>query len=301
MSAVDERIVCVTSEAPEHSDEIGPAEPRQSRGIKVVGGDLRLGGLIFSISEDGEPVGEPPRVELRTDMWPFWLEEAIDAAAIASDVGCQIPALVEQLEDALELDDKARAGAVEDALTAILSRELRASMRAMTSCAFAIDAFYAMVKARSPDHPQQTEWTKNRTARKTQVSETFRHQLRIRNAQSIDSVRTRVSEIFRYRDWAVHPGSKYRDPEYRQDLNASMDWHFKAFRRENAVTATQWTVTLIDSLVALLDRGSPELVASKPYVRHRMGDILAIYDAQEGFPSIERAEPPTNTGEDDNP
>ena len=32
-----------------------------------------------------------------------------------------------------------------------------------------------------------------------------------------------------------------------------------------------------------------------------MGDILAIYDAQEGFPSIERAEPPTNTGEDDNP
>jgi hypothetical protein len=143
------------------------------------------------------------------------------------------------------------------------------------------------------------EWTKNRTARKTQVSETFRHQLRIGNAQSRDSIRTRVSEIFQYRDWAVHPGLKYRDAEYRQDLNASMDWHFKAFRRENAVTATLWTVTLIDSLVALLDRGSPELVASKPYARHRMDEMLAIYDAQEGFPPIERAEPPTGTGEDD--
>jgi hypothetical protein len=128
-----------------------PAEHRQSRGIKVVGGDLRLSDLTISIGEDGEPVAAPPRVELRTDMWPFWLEEAIEAAAIASDVGRRIPALVEQLEEALELDDKARAGAVEDALTAILSCELRASMRAMTSCAFAIDAFYAMVKARSPD------------------------------------------------------------------------------------------------------------------------------------------------------
>jgi hypothetical protein len=276
-----------------------PAEHRQSRGIKVVGGDLRLSDLNISIGEDGKPSAGAPRVELRTDMWPFWLEEAIEAAAIASDVGRQIPALVEQLEEALELDDKARAGAVEDALTAILSRELRASMRAMTSCAFAIDAFYAMVKARSPDHPQQMEWTKNRTARKTQVSETFRHQLRIGNAQSRDSIRTRVSEIFQYRDWAVHPGLKYRDAEYRQDLNASMDWHFKAFRRENAVTATLWTVTLIDSLVALLDRGSPELVASKPYARRRMDEILAIYDAQEDFPPIERAEPPTGTGEDD--
>jgi hypothetical protein len=92
---------------------------------------------------------------------------------------------------------------------------------------------------------------------------------------------------------------KYRDAEYRQDLNASMDWHFKAFRRENAVTATLWTVTLIDSLVALLDRGSPELVASKPYARRSMDEILAIYDAQEDFPPIERAEPPTGTGEDD--
>jgi hypothetical protein len=140
-----------------------PAEHRQSRGIKVVGGDLRLSDLNISIGEDGKPSAGAPRVELRTDMWPFWLEEAIEAAAIASDVGRQIPALVEQLEEALELDDKARAGAVEDALTAILSRELRASMRAMTSCAFAIDAFYAMVKARSPDHPQQMEWTKLRT------------------------------------------------------------------------------------------------------------------------------------------
>jgi len=135
------------------------------------------------------------------------------------------------------------------------------------------------------------DWTKNRTARKTQVSETFRYQLQIGNAESIDSVRVRVSEIFEYRDKAVHPGSKYREPEYRQDLNASMDWHFKAFRRENAVTATLWTVTLLDSLVALLDRGSPDLVAHKPYARKRMDEILAIYAAQEGFPSIERAEP----------
>jgi hypothetical protein len=89
----DEDLPLADMTASGETGDTQPAEHRQSRGIKVVGGDLRLSDLTISIGEDGEPVAAPPRVELRTDMWPFWLEEAIEAAAIASDVGRRIPAL----------------------------------------------------------------------------------------------------------------------------------------------------------------------------------------------------------------
>jgi hypothetical protein len=79
-----------------------------------------------------------------------------------------------------------------------------------------------------------------------------------------------------------------------------MDWHFTAFRRANAIGATALTVSLIDSLVALLDRGADELAQTKAGARQKMDAILSIYDALEGFPPIGRAEPldtaePTNS------
>jgi hypothetical protein len=276
----------------EGADETEPTEHRQSRGIMVVGGDLRISELTISIGDDGKPSAGAPRVELRTDMWPFWLEEAIDAAVIASDVARQIPDVVEQLEDALE--EGGATESIDRVLTHLVSRELRASMRAIASCAFAIDALYAAVKARSPTHPHQAAWTKNRTARNVQVADTFRHHLRIANAASVSEIRSRVSQIFEYRDWAVHPGARFREPEYRPDLNVSLDWHFKAFRSENAITATVLTVSLVDSLVALLDRGSDELASFKEYARRRMDEILALYDSNDIFPALQRAESPTD-------
>ena len=53
--------------------------------------------------------------------------------------------------------------------------ELKAAMRATTSAAFAIDAFYASVKERSPEHPDADKWRANRTARNKQIAETFRY------------------------------------------------------------------------------------------------------------------------------
>jgi hypothetical protein len=275
--------------ADDNTDETEASPQRVPRGVRwTTNSDLRLSGLSFPLALDGTPMRHAGQatVELRTDMWPFWLEEAIEAAVAASGYAAQMPPVVERLE-ASEHD----AAAVETELDELLFRELRASMRAITASAFAIDAFYASVKARSPNHPQQAAWTNNRTARDVQVTETFRYHLGIGNATSITEIRSRVSQIFEYRDWAVHPGARFREPEYRPDLNVAVDWHFKAFRGENAVTATAWTVSLLDSLVALLDRGSDELAGTKEGARQKMNAILAVYDALEGFPPIGRAEP----------
>jgi hypothetical protein len=129
---------------------------------------------------------------------------------------------------------------IEHEIDQLVFGELKASMRAITSSAFAIDAFYASVKERSPQHPDADKWRRRRTAREKQVTETFRYHLRIRK-HAVEEIKRRVSEIFRFRDWAVHPGAKFQQPEYRDDINLLVDWHFVAFRRANAIGATALT------------------------------------------------------------
>lgn len=253
------------------------------------GGDFRIANLALKVGDDGTASLDEVRVELRTDMWPYWLEEAIDAAVLASGFAEQIPALVEQ-RDAAE-DPKP----TEHEIDQLVFGELKASMRAITSSAFAIDAFYASVKERSPQHPDADKWRQRRTAREKQVTETFRYHLRIRK-DAVEEIKRRVSEIFRFRDCAVHPGAKFQQPEYRDDINLLVDWHFVAFRRANAIGATALTVGLLDSLVAALDRGSDELKTMKQHARQKMDEILDACEALDEFPPIGRTEPPEPTG-----
>lgn len=271
----------------DNTDETQSPPARQSRGVRPIGCDFRISNVSLEIDLNGEPqcVGSAT-VEMRTDMWRFWLEDAIDQALAAASFADQIPPTLEQVE---------AGNATDEDLDHLASRELIATMRAITACAFAIDAFYASVKARSPKHPQQDVWIANRTARHKQVAETFRYHLKVKDKQNVKEMKSRISQIFRFRDWAVHPGSTFRVPVYRPDLNVAVDWHFAVFRRENAVNATANTVQLMDSLVAVLDRGSEELAEQKPGARRVMNLILDQYESAKILHSFQRSEPPPET------
>jgi hypothetical protein len=265
-------------------------DERKPRGVRwTSGGDFALRDVTFTLSDDGEVSGPPPRVEMRTDMWPFWLEEAIDAAVLAAESADQIPTLTEQLATTAD------PAALEHDIDDLMFAELKASMRAVTASAFAIDAFYASIKERSPEHPDQNKWRDQRTARYKQVAESFKYHLKINNHAAAEEFRRRISEVFRFRDWAVHPGAKFRGPEYREDRNLLVDWHFVAFRRENAIRATVQTVSMLDVLVAALDRGSDDLKRMKEYSRRKMDEILDACEAIDAFAPIGRAEPPSAT------
>lgn len=208
-------------------------------GIRVTdGSDLRLSGLQINLNT-GEIT--PPTALLRTDTWPYWLAEAVSAAIAATEVAPITPELV-------------AANSAE--VTRLMVAELRASMRALTSSAFAIDAFYASVKARSPTHPQQAVWHAKGTPRHKQVAATLRHHLRVTNNQASNDLSRAIKEIFRFRDWAVHPGSQFKEAIHRDDVDAGVDWHFIAFSASNAVRGVANTVHLLDHLVKALDRGS---------------------------------------------
>lgn len=261
-------------------------DERKPRGVRWLGGgDIALRDVTFTLSDDGEPPGPPPRVEMRVDMWPFWLEEAIDAAVLAAESADQIPTLTEQLATTADPD------AMEHHIDNLMFAELKASMRAITASAFAIDAFYASVKERSPEHPDQEKWKEQRTARYKQVAESFKYHLKINKHSAAEEFRRRIFEVFQFRDWAVHPGAKFRGPEYREDRNLMVDWHFVAFRRENAVKALIQTVSMLDVLVSALDRGSDELKRMQEHARSKMDEILAACSAIDAFPPTDRASP----------
>jgi hypothetical protein len=261
----------------------GPA--RVSRGVRFTGSDFRISGLSIELDPSGAPLrdGGLVTVELRTDTWHYWLREAIDAAIAAAEASDAIP----------ETYDKFEAGeTTEDELDALADRELIATMQAIGASAFALDAFYAAVKARSPRHPDEEAWKKKRTARHKQVTETFFYHLKVTKQKAKKEIRLRVSQLYAFRDKAVHPPSEYRDPIYRPDLNVAVDQIFTVFRRENAVGAAAMVVSVFDYLVSFLDNGSAELVEMKPGARKRMNAVLDQYEAAAIFPEIVRREPP---------
>ncbi len=105
------------------------------RGIQPFGEDLQVTSLKLSVDEQGQQHVEMGPVLLRKDMWSTWALEVIDAAVSAQALAPTISAAVKD-EDW-------------EALTPLMHQELRLGMRAITGTAFAIDAFYASVKARA--------------------------------------------------------------------------------------------------------------------------------------------------------
>jgi hypothetical protein len=242
----------------------------------TAGADLQIPGIRIEMREDGSLHLPPVVPKLRTDMWPHRLAEAVEAADLARTASAEIPPVVAAGDD-LRLD-------------LLLVRELRASMRAITAAAFALDAFYASVKARSPQHPDEQKWVENGTTRPAQISETLRYHLKIKNIGAKE-MRRRIRELFKFRGWAVHPGSKLREPILRPDVDAGLDWHFAVFRAENAVNAVGSTVSLLDQLVKTLERGSEDLQKFKDAARRAMDGVLDEFEAA-ALPAFTRCEPP---------
>lgn len=53
------------------------------------------------------------------------------------------------------------------------------------------------------------------------------------NAQS-RAMRKYLKDLFRFRDWAVHPPADLRYPMLHEDLDSGVDWRFIAFSAKNA-------------------------------------------------------------------
>ncbi len=250
------------------------------------GAQLRLpsGSLASRVTEDGRFETDPVTPELRVDMWPHWLHESLDGAVAALDRQGAITAEVEALAGAAPPADEQR-------LQDLLDAELRATMRTISAAAFAVDAFYASVQARSPDHPHREIWRTprangRRTSRHTIVFETLRYHLKVRPAAAPE-YRRRIVDLFRYRGWAVHADAKFHPAIERPEIDRGVDWHYVAFRADNAITVVGGTLQMLSALVDVFGRGSQELRDWHPHAREALDAVIARYDGEGRLPRLQ--------------
>lgn len=242
---------------------------------------IPAGAIKIRMTDEGPAVDpEPVHPELRMDLWPHWLHEALDATIAARVVHADLVA---------EAAAETRTG---DLLAELLDVELRTCMRAISSAAFAVDAFYASVQARSPAHPDRAKWRgapgRPRTPRQAQVSETLRYHLKLRRPGA-GEIRDRIKQLFKFRGWAVHADATFKGSVHREDLDLGVDWHHAAFRAENAVATLGSTLQMIDIMVVRMERGSEELREYGAFARERLNDLLDLFEAEPGLPTFTRA------------
>jgi hypothetical protein len=225
-------------------------------GIFILAGmsmKIPAGGLRISLSEDGTPQASA-EMHVRLDLWPTWLE-----------VGCR------SAEDARSGNAGLSPDADSETKAVAVTKELHAGLVALTSFAFALDGFYDTIRAEMGHHPDEAKWRTNRTARHAQVAETLRYLLKL-GPQFTALLRKAIEELYRFRDRAVHPSSKYVEPNYRPDLGSSVHPHLITFSGPHAVHARALTLSMFDRLLeraeeiagpevdrGWLDRGRKEL------------------------------------------
>lgn len=241
------------------------------------GSQLRIpeGAVVIFLDDQGQPTKVNPVVpQARTDMWPPWLSDAVDAAVEARKAEADVVAAVALISQAEARGEQGN----QDHLSDLLDVELRHSMRAISAAAFAVDAFYAAVQARSPEHPDKARWKKAGTARHKQVYETLRFNLKLKQPGAAE-IRTRIKELFRFRDWAVHPNVDWKNFEYRTNLGRGVDWRYCAFCAPHAEAAVAKTLAVFDALVGAMDRGAKELEEAQPYFKDHLDRVFASYEA----------------------
>lgn len=191
---------------------------------------IPAGAIVLRLGTDGlQP--DPVRLELLVEMWPHWLEIAFGHARAARDSHVRLLAAHD-----------ARDG---DAVDQALRDELRGSMQAICSAAFAIDALYGSIAARFPVSPSPKKARSNgRTSRSAIVLEEFNRVSVLQNPQVV-SMKRQIRALFRFRGSAVHPPGDFREPILHPELNVGVDERFFRFRSDNAYGATLGALEVI--------------------------------------------------------
>ncbi len=213
---------------------------------------IPAGGLRIPLDGSAPP---PVVVEVGLDTWDHWL-------AIARDHTRAAEAAHEQLLRVRGQDDS-------NAKARVLEAEFRSGMQAISAQAFAVDAFYAAVMERLPKRPR--ERSSGQATRYKWVAETLRRATKLDDEQ-FARVRDFLAQLFKFRDWAVHPPAEFSQPIEHEDLQVGVEWRFVAFSAKNARTFQNGSE---DLLIGGLDRirpGLPELEEWASGLKNRLAE-----------------------------
>jgi hypothetical protein len=221
-------------------DELDTTEQwsRPTGGIFITRGmtvGIPAGGLTIKLDEKGEISADPITLHVHYDVCPSWLEIAFKHLLEAEERNKEVTA--------------ARRTPDHNRLARALEAEFESGMQAIMSGAIAIDAFYASVKDRISFSEDLTKsWSKNKTARHTQIAEVIRRSF-LMGENSFHQVRDYLKKIMHLRDMAVHPSGKIDEPILHPELNLGMEWRFVAFSYLNAKPVLGECLSIIAQLI----------------------------------------------------
>ena len=177
---------------------------------------IPAGGLTIDL-ESGE-IG-PVLVELRTDLWPYWLEAARAARSMA----------MKEREG-----NPGPSGSDGNAFGSALQRELTSGMTAICGCAFAFEGFRNSVVHQVPSAIAPAKSTAGR------VHQTLLRAFDLTDEQSAE-LRRALRVLFRLRNDAVHPSSAFAPPLGHPVFGTGMDRRFVEFSAQQADQIVQFT------------------------------------------------------------
>jgi hypothetical protein len=147
---------------------------------------------------------------LRTDTLPQRLEIALEAR-----------------DDAERLREVAITADDGESFAEAIEAEFRAPMIALTSSAFALDAFYGSVIHHAPDTRVKA------SPRSAKLKETFKHAFTL-SADQEQAIDEPLRQIFDFRGTAVHPREEYAEPVVHPVFGLGMEQPLVIFSYENA-------------------------------------------------------------------
>jgi len=189
---------------------------------------IPAGGLVISL--DGSEV-PPVKFEVVLDTWRYWLNIAL------AHVDNAVRAHAELLAAHAAGDDPAKGSALEE--------EFTSSMQGISASAFSLEAFYASVNEHIPtDEELARRWAKNKTARTVRICETLIRAFKVTHpGRTI--LRENLAEVFKFRDYAVHPPARFREPIMHPDLGVGVEWRFISFSASGTITSSRVALSII--------------------------------------------------------
>jgi hypothetical protein len=186
-----------------------------SRGVRL---RIPVGGLVIQTGSGKSPNMEVKAVELQLDTCVHWLEIALEHLANAR---LAHEALCAELPNSPELGN-------------ILDREFKASVQATFAAATFFEALYAAsVERNPPKKPFAPRNPKKRPTRYAIVTEQLRRSFGLKK-QGTANLRSVLSEVYRFRDQAVHPSAAFSEPVLHPELNVGVERRFVMFSSINA-------------------------------------------------------------------
>lgn len=222
---------------------------------------IPVGGFSITANPDGT-FGGSISIHLAYDVTPLWLEAALRHVHRAAAARDEIA--------------KVWPGVDEDAKHAALESQAEASMQAIVAAATAVDGFYAATKeCVLIDKTLVAKWRRGRTPRYAQIAEVFKRAYAIKEPAK---VRQMLAELYRFRDWSVHPPASASPPVEYPGLNVKTDWRFLAFRHENAIGALRLAVSIISELATKPRQKWKPLKVYANGVSARVADVTKAFE-----------------------